>query len=174
MFKAGLSMALLLAAISGAAAAESDKPVIVTQHEIPLDRLGNVVRITGHANPKSDVRPNGSFAIRFPGGEGRGVQAIAGKVAVSGAVIRGMKYDRMIKSTVDHVAINSAGTAVDFATHSQRGSLTLPLVAEKDGPVVVVVYLETSNGSVGFRYFLTPRGLSAEPEPAPKKREAKK
>lgn len=173
--KWGWSVILLAAVAAGARAAEGDKPTVVTKHEIPVDRLGNLVRITGNCQPKSEVRPNGSFAIRIVRGDARGVQAIAGKVAISGAVIdrRGVENVRLVKSTVDHLAINDAGTAVDFATHSQDGYLKLPLVAEKDGTVAVLVYLETANGPVGFRYFLTPRGLSAEPAPAPKKKDKK-
>jgi hypothetical protein len=177
----GLVAAALLTTVTLAQkpAESSGATTVSPKHEIPTDGLGNIVRISGNCNPKSETKPNGYFQVLFPSREARGVQAFAGKIAISGATIdrRGVETRYLIKSTTDYVTMNSAGTAVEFSTHSQAGRLKLPLVADKDSQVVVVIYLETVNGSVGFRYFLSPRGLSFEPvkknEPV-KKKEAKK
>ncbi len=153
---------------------DSAAPTVAAHHDIPTDKLGNVIRVSGKCNPKTqDTATNGHFEIRFPRTEARGVQTTSGTIAISGAVIQrsGVAITRMIKSSVDYVTVNKAANAVEFSTRSQEGVLKLPLVAEKDAQVVVLLHLETVNGSVGFRYFLTPRGLSSEPV---KKKEGKK
>jgi hypothetical protein len=148
-------------------------PTISPRHDIPIDAFGNVVRIVGRCNSRAEAKPNGAFEIRFPPREARSVLVTTVKVAIRGATIdrSGVQSSRMVKSTTDYVKINDANNAVDIKTHSQDGALKLPLVAEKDAQVTVLVYLETANGSAGFRYFLNPRGLSSEPV---KKEERKK
>ncbi len=171
MFHA-LRLALACAAITSLTSlAWGQKPAANTdrqvspQHDIPADSMGNVIRITGHCNSKSPDTPNGVFSIRLPKRAARGVQITSGQVAISGATIdrEGVQSNRLIKSTVDYVTINAAGNAVEFSTRTQDGVLRLPLQAEKDAQVVVVIYLETAEGAAGFRYFLNPKGLSFEP-----------
>lgn len=146
-------------------AAERGNRQVSPHHDIPSDGLGNFIRISGHVSPKSPDIPNGMFSIRFPRRAVRGVQITSGQVAISGAVIdqTAVQANRLIKSPVDYVTMNKAGNAVEFSTRTQDGVLKLPLILDKDAEVVVVIYLESGDGSAAFRYFLAPKGLSFEP-----------
>lgn len=140
-------------------------PAVSPHHDIPSDGLGNVIRITGRANSKSEASPNGRFEVRFPRRAMRGVQSTSGQIAISGAVVdrRGMDSRRLIKTPVDYVTVNEAGNAVEFSTRTQDGVLILPLIAQKDAQVVVRLYLENTEDAGAFQYFLSPQGLSFQP-----------